>query len=78
MSLHCLSLLLNSSGLSIAKGVILRGAKIVILKSLQNKVIKIAHEGHQGLTKTKQLLRSRVWFPKMDELVSSVVGPCVA
>ena len=64
--------------LSIAEGIILRGTKIVVPKSLQNKVIKIAHEGHQGLVKTKQLLRSRVWFPKMDELVSSVVGPCVA
>ena len=47
-------------------------------KSLQNKVIKIAHEGHQGLVKTKQLLRSRVWFPKMDEAVSAVLGPCIA
>ena len=64
--------------LSIAKGVILRGTKIIIPKSLQSKVVRIAHEGHQGLVKTKQFLRSRVWFPKMDEVVSSVVGPCVA
>ncbi len=64
--------------LSIAKGVILRGNRIIIPKSLQNKVIKIAHEGHQGLVKTKQLLRSRVWFPKMDEAVSAVVNPCIA
>mgnify|MGYP001795767212 CR=1 FL=1 len=26
----------------------------------------------------KEFLRSKVWFPKMDELVSSVVGSCVA
>ena len=63
---------------SIANGVILRGNRIIIPKSLQNKVIKIAHEGHQGLVKTKQLLRSRVWFPKMDEAVSAVLGPCIA
>ena len=64
--------------LSVVKGVLLRGDKIVIPTSLQNKVVKIAHEGHQGLVKTKQFLRSRVWFPRMDERVSAIVGPCVA
>ena len=59
--------------LSVVKGVLLRGDKIVIPTSLQNKVVKIAHEGHQGLVKTKQFLRSRVWFPKMDERVSAIV-----
>ena len=64
--------------LSVVKGVILRGDKIIIPPSLQNRVVKIAHEGHQGLVKTKQFLRSRVWFPKMDEKVSAIVGPCLA
>ena len=64
--------------LSVVNGVILRGDKIVIPTSLRNKVVKIAHEGHQGLVKTKQFLRSRVWFPKMDETVVTIVGPCVA
>ena len=64
--------------LSVLKGVLLRGDKIVIPTSLQNKVVKIAHEGHLGLVKTKQFLRSRVWFPRMDERVSAIVGPCVA
>ena len=64
--------------LSVVKGVLLRGDKIVIPTSLQNKVVKIAHEGHQGLAKTKQFLRSREWLPRMDERVSAIVGPCVA
>ena len=64
--------------LSVVKGVLLHGEKIVIPTSLQNKVLKIAHEGHQGLVKTKQFLISRVWFPRMDERVSGIVGPCVA
>ncbi|CAB4011829.1 Hypothetical predicted protein [Paramuricea clavata] len=64
--------------LSITKGVILRGNRIMTPKSLQNKVIKVAHEGHQGLVKDKQLLRSRVWFPKMDDAVLAIVGPCIA
>ena len=46
--------------LSVVKEVLLRGDKIVMPTSLQNKVVKIAHEDHQGLVKTKQFLRSRV------------------
>jgi len=38
---------------------------MVIPKSLQEQVISICHEGHLEIVKTKQLLRSRVWFPGM-------------
>ncbi len=43
--------------------IILRGSKIVLPESLRLKAIHIAHEGHQGLVKTKQLLREKVWYP---------------
>jgi hypothetical protein len=37
-------------------------------------VLNLAHEGHQGMVKTKRLLRSRVWFPGIDRAVESLVG----
>ena len=55
----------------------LRGSRIVVPKGLQKRVVKFAHEGHQGLVKTRSLLRSKVWFPRMDSLVDSVVKCCV-
>ena len=58
--------------------ILLRGNKIVIPRSLQNKVIDIAHEGHQGLIKTKKLLREKVWFPYIDRSVQSKVESCLA
>ena len=36
-------------------GIILNDTKIIIPKSLQKKVLRIAHEGHQGITTTKAL-----------------------
>ena len=56
-----------------------RGNRIVIPDALQKRVIELAHEGHQGLVKTRSLLRSKVWFPKMDAAVDQVVKksfPC--
>ena len=39
---------------------ILRGSRIVIPTTLQQKAVEIAHEGHQGIVKTKKLLREKV------------------
>ena len=58
-------------------GILMRGNRIVIPKSLQSRTVQLAHEGHQGMTKTKQHLRSRVWFPKMDVMVEDAVKRCI-
>ena len=62
--------------LSVKDGVVMRGSRIVIPTKLQKRVVEIAHEGHQGLVKTKQLLRSRIWFPDLDAKVASVINTC--
>ena len=58
--------------------IILRGSRIVIPQLLQPKVIDIAHEGHQGLIKTKKLLREKVWFPNIDRMVEAKISACLA
>ena len=49
--------------LSVKDGVVMRGSRIVIPTKLQKRVVEIAHEGHQGLVKTKQ-------FVEISHLVS--------
>lgn len=39
----------------------LHGSRIVISQVLQEHVLKLAHEGHQGIVKTKCRLYSKVW-----------------
>ena len=34
-------------------------------------------ESHQGLEKTKLLLREKIWFPKMNTMVEEVVRTCI-
>ena len=57
-------------------GLLLRNRRIVLPKSLQEKAIIIAHEGHLGMTKTKSLLRSKVWYPTMDRMVENIISAC--
>ena len=45
---------------------LLHGSRIVIPQVLQEHVLKLAHEGHQGIVKTKCRLYSKVWWPKVD------------
>ncbi|XP_061190233.1 uncharacterized protein K02A2.6-like [Saccostrea echinata] len=58
--------------------VILRGTRIVIPTSLREKVLTAAHEGHQGITKTKQRLREKGWWPKIDSDAERVCKKCYA
>jgi transposase InsO family protein len=58
--------------------IILRGTRIVMPLALRQQAMAIAHEGHQGLVKTKQLLREKTWFPQIDEDVRSLIGNCLA
>ena len=58
--------------------IILRGNRVVIPEAMQQRVVDIAHEGHQGIVKTKSLLREKVWFAGMDGAVDKKVKSCLA
>jgi len=55
----------------------LKQNKIVIRKILQRKVVKLAHTGHQGIKKTKTLLRNKVWFPNMNKFTTDETSTCI-
>ena len=58
-------------------GILLKGKRIVLPKLLQNLAVNIAHTGHQGIQKTKALLRSKVYFKTMDNLVEKKISNCL-
>ena len=58
--------------------IILRGSRIVIPRNLREQALNIAHEGHQGLIKTKQLLREKIWFPNIDKIAKQIIDKCLA
>ena len=58
-------------------GLILRGTRIVVPHSLRQKAVDIAHEAHLGIQKTKALLREKVWFPQIDNIVKNTMEMCI-
>jgi hypothetical protein len=59
-------------------GLVLRGSRIVIPEKLRQRVIDIAHEGHQGIVKTKERLRTKVWWPGIDKDAEKRIRSCHA
>lgn len=44
--------------------------------SLQQRIVQLAHERHQGMVRTKQRLRELYWWPHMDDLVHEALSSC--
>jgi len=63
--------------LSEKSGLVLRGTRIIIPLSLRSRVLSIVHEGHLGIRKTKELLRTKVWWPRIDYDVEDKVSSCI-
>ena len=64
--------------LAVVEGLVLRCERVVVPREFRETMMKIAHEGHQGIVRTKQLLRAHVWFPGIDRMVEKHVGKCLA
>ena len=55
----------------------LKSNRMIISKYLQNHyVIPLAQYEHLEFVKTKGLLRTKVYFPKLDELVETLLAKC--
>ena len=56
---------------------VLQGTRIVIPQELQKRAIELAHVGHQGIVKTKALIREKVWFSGIDHMLERMIRNCM-
>ena len=64
--------------LSLKEDILLKGNLIVIPTKLQDRILQLAHAQHQGISKTKSLLREKVWWPTINTDVESMIASCHA
>ncbi len=60
------------------EGLIFKGHRLVIPKSLQKEMLEIAHGGHVGLESTLRRLREAVFWPSMTSDAKRIVDECDA
>lgn len=62
--------------LAVIGKLVLRGTRLVIPIILRKQILALAHEGHQGIVKCKQRLRTKVWWPGVDKEVEQQCKSC--
>ena len=63
--------------LTVHEGLLLRGKQIVIPSSLRTDILHHLHDGHQGITKTRENANSSVWWPRLSKDIEKTVKNCV-
>ena len=61
---------------SLCDNVLLYSERVVILKKLQNRILRDFHTGHPGINRMKSLMRSYVYWPKMDNDITDMIEKC--
>ena len=65
-----------ASELSIVHGLLMQGTRIVIPAAMRVKILEKLHEGHQGITKTRECARQSVWWPGLSSHIEEIVKNC--
>ena len=62
--------------LNIDKECVLKANRVIVPVKLKDKVMQMVHSEHMAISKTKNLARFYVWWPKIDEDIENLVKSC--
>ena len=62
--------------LNIDKECVLKANRVIVPLKLKDKVMQMLHSEIMGISKTKNLARYYVWWPKIDEDIENLVKSC--
>lgn len=62
--------------LEVVNGLLMKTGLVVLPPELRDKAMRIAHSGHLGITKTKSILKERVWWPRINKTVEDWIMAC--
>lgn len=57
-------------------GILLKGEKIIVPRSLRAEMLSRIHTGHLGMEKSKQRARDVLFWPGMGKQIETLVGSC--
>ena len=64
------------SFLSVNDGLLLKGSRIVIPATFRNDILRHLHDGHQGMSKTRENAANSVWWPGLCTDIDKMVQTC--
>ena len=68
----------KATDLTLHDGILFMGVRAVIPKKLQQRILRMLHQGHPGITRMKMLARQSVYWHGIDRDIESMVKTCDA
>ena len=65
------------SELSVNKGLLLRGRRLIIPPNLRQEIVSKLHSGHQGISKCYERAKHSVWWPGIREDINRTIEKCI-
>jgi transposase InsO family protein len=65
-----------SGSLHVCNGCVLHGSRVVIPEALRSQVMALLHTGHFGMERMKQLARTAVYWPGIDDAIEAACRRC--
>ena len=57
---------------------VLWGIHVIVPRKCQTAVLDMLHEGHPGIARMKSVARSYVWWPSLDEKLTTLTKRCLS
>ncbi len=62
--------------ISTYNGVMFRGDRVIVPRSMRPEMMKTLHTGHMGIVKTKQRARDLIFWPGMNKQIEEMIKKC--
>lgn len=64
--------------LTVEEGCLLWGIRVIVPKTLREKLLKELHQDHPGMSRMKSVARSYMWWPGLDKELETLAKSCQA
>ena len=65
-----------AADVTIQKGVLRKGSRLVIQVAMQKTILGKIHEGQEGITKCRERAKQSVWWPGLSKQIEDLIEKC--
>ncbi len=64
------------SEITVQNGFLMKGSRLIIPQNMREDILTKVHEGHLGITKTRNMVQQSIWWPGLSTEVEELCASC--